>query len=197
MNISISEESESDRIEAERRHRPSRLALVDALIERDGDKCRYCLRDFEQRERTIDHVYPQSRAFEEGWSYDEAWSLDNLALACKPCNAKKGDQLLDEDGNIPFRKERTFRFRRDKRAARADICTACNVGRNLGPDEVCSACGSGPLPERFPRWAKMPSPDCDHEAFWCWACSIGIIDRVNSTEMIILSNQSQEDGLLD
>lgn len=195
MTHLIAEESESERVVAERHQRPTRADLVLALIERDGDECRYCNRDFTQRERTIDHVYPQSRAFAEGWTYEQVWDLSNLALACKPCNAKKGDLLLDEDGNIPRRKERTFRYRRDKRAQRAEICTACNVGRDLGPDEVCSSCGSGPQPERFPRWAKMPSNECDHEAFWCWACSIGVVDRVGATEMILLSNEANEDGL--
>lgn len=195
MTHLIAEESEQERIEAEQRQRPTRAELVLALIERDGDECRYCNRDFTQRERTIDHVYPQSRAFAEGWTYEQVWNLSNLALACKPCNAKKGDLLLDEDGNIPKRKERTFRYRRDKRAQRAEICTACNVGRDLGPDEVCAACGSGPQPERFPRWAKMPSNECDHEAFWCWACSIGVVDRVGATEMILFSHEVSEDGL--
>ncbi len=195
MTELIAEESEQERLEAERRSRPTRAELVLALIERDGDECRYCRRDFRQRERTIDHVYPQSRGFADGWTYEQVWDLSNLALACKPCNAKKGDQLLDENGEIPKRKERTFRYRRDKRAMRAEVCTACNVGRDLGPDEVCASCGSGPQPERFPRWAKMPSKDCDHEAFWCWACSIGVIPRVGATEMLILSHEAHEDGL--
>lgn len=197
MTNLIAEESEQERIVAEAHHRPTRADLVLALIERDGDECRYCQRDFSQRERTIDHVYPQSRAYEDGWTYDEVWSLDNLALACKPCNAKKSNLLLDENGEIPQRKQRTFRYRRDKRAERAEICTSCNAGRNLGPEEVCASCGSGPLPERFPRWAKMPAPDCDHEAFWCWSCSIGITPRKGATEMLMMSNQAQEDGLVD
>lgn len=196
MTNLISEESEHERIEATRHDRLPRSELVLALIERDGDECRYCHRDFAQRERTIDHVYPQSKAFADGWSYEQVWDLSNLALACKPCNAKKGDQLLDADGNIPKRNERTFRYRRDKRALRAEVCTSCNVGRNLGPDEVCASCGSGPMPERFPRWAKMPSADCDHEAFWCWACSIGIIERAGATEMLLIRNEGQEDGLI-
>src|ERR1700740_2670892 len=118
MTELIAEETEQDRMVAQRHARPSRSELVLALIERDGDECRYCHRDFSVRERTIDHVYPQSRAFEEGWTYEQVWSLDNLALACKPCNAKKGDLLLDENGEIPRRRERTFRYRRDKRAQR-------------------------------------------------------------------------------
>lgn len=197
MTELISEEAEHEQIVAQRHHRAPRPVLVLALIERDGDRCRYCDRDFSQRERTIDHIHPQSRAFADGWTYEQVWALTNLSLACKPCNAKKGDQLLDENGKIPKRSERTFRYRRDKRAMRAEICTSCNVGRDLGPDEVCASCNSGPMPERFPRWAKMKSNECDHEAFWCWACSIGITDRVGSTEMLILGGQGHEDGLIE
>lgn len=192
----VENETEAERLEAESRNRPSRAELVIALIERDGDECRYCHRNFKNRERTIDHVYPQSRAYADGWTYEEVWDMDNLALACKPCNAKKSDQILDKNGEIPNRKTRTFRYRRDKRAQRPEICTACTAGRDLGPDEVCAACGSGPLPERFPRWAKMPSRDCDHEAFWCWACSIGIVERASALEMNF-TKEGVEDGLLD
>lgn len=197
MTDIIIEDSEWDIAEAERHNRPVRSELVHALIKRDGDTCRYCHRDFRQRERTIDHVYPQARGKADGWTYEQIWDLSNLALACKPCNAKKGDLLLDENGEIPSRKERTFRYRRDKRAQRAEICTSCNVGRDLGPDEVCASCGSGPQPERFPRWAKMSSIDCDHEAFWCWSCSIGITPRTGSTEMILLKHQEREEGLIE
>lgn len=188
----ISEETEHERLEAERHQRATRAELVLALIDRDGDRCIYCLRDFSVRERTIDHVYPQRRAKEDGWTYEQIWSLDNLALACKPCNAKKSDQLLLPDGTIPVRKERTFRYRRDKRAQREELCTSCNAGRDLGPDEICVSCNSGPMPERYPRWAKMKSADCDHEAFWCWACSIGIVARPDAVSMMM---KSEEDGL--
>jgi len=192
----IAEETVQERAEAVKHHRRTRPELVLALIKRDGDLCAYCSRDFSVRERTIDHVHPQSRAKEDGWTYEEMWDLSNLVISCKPCNAKKGDRVLLEDGTIPSRKERTFRYRRDKRAQRAEICTSCTAGRNLGPDEVCASCGSGPMPERFPRWAKMSAPDCDHEAFWCWACSIGIIDRAGATNMILMSYEAEEDGLI-
>lgn len=176
--------------------RPTRAQLITALIERDGDECFYCHRDFSVRERTIDHVMPQVWCKENGWSYEKMWGMDNLRLACKPCNAKKGDLLPNEDGTIPKRPGRTFRYRRDKRAMRAEVCTSCNAGRNLGPDEVCSACNSGPMPERYPRWAKVRSDECDHEAFWCWACSIGIVERAGATEMLF-RGEGQEEGLFD
>lgn len=193
MTNLIAEESERERIEAEVNHRPPRAELVLALIERDGDECRYCHRDFTVRERTIDHVYPQSRAFAEGWTYDQVWSLDNLALACKPCNAKKSDLVLNEDGTIPKRKERTFRYRRDKRATRPDHpCVVCDNGHNLFIDEVCAQCGV--TAQNFPRSAKVRSPDCDHAITWCWACSIGIVERTGALEMLFYGVEGQEDG---
>lgn len=178
----IAEETESEATEAAKHARPPRAELVLALIQRDGDLCRYCERDFSQRERTIDHVYPQARAFAEGWSYEKVWSLDNLALACKPCNAKKSDQILNEDGTIPHRRERTFRYRRDKRAARSEVCMSCDNGHNLFIDEICAACGCDA--QRFPRSAKVKFSDCDHALSWCWACSIDVVPRVGATEML-------------
>lgn len=183
MTELIAEESEQERLEAERRSRPTRAELVLALIERDGDECRYCHRDFSQRERTIDHVYPRSRGFAEGWTYEQVWSMENLALACKPCNAKKGDLLLDENGEIPHRKTRTFRYRRDKRATRPDApCVECDNGHNLFIDEICAACGV--TAQQFPRSAKVKSSECDHAATWCWACSIGVVQRKGALEML-------------
>lgn len=162
--------------------RMTRAEIIDALIERDSDECRYCHRDFTQRERTIDHVYPQSRAYEDGWTYEQVWDLGNLALACKPCNAKKGDQLLDEDGNIPKRKERTFRYRRDKRIDRTGPCVSCDNGHNLFIGEICAACGCDA--QNFPRSAKVKADECDHAITWCWACCIGVVERAGALEML-------------
>jgi 5-methylcytosine-specific restriction endonuclease McrA len=197
MTNLIEKETEVERVEAESHARRSRAELVLALIDRDGDECRYCHRDFRQRERTLDHVYPQSKAFAEGWTYEQVWDLDNLALACKPCNAKKGDQLLDEDGNIPKRNTRTFRYRRDKRANRPDEpCGYCDNGHNLFIGENCAQCGVNA--QNFPRSAKVKAPDCDHAVTWCWACSIGLIERKGAIEMLFGMNgapiEGHEDG---
>lgn len=196
----IAQEPEQERVEAARRNRPTRTELVHALIERDGDTCRYCSRDFSNRERTIDHVYPQSRGFAEGWTYDQVWDLSNLALACKPCNAKKSDQLLLPDGTIPVRKNRTIRYRRDKRATRMDQpCVECDNGHNLFIDEICAACGV--TAQQYPRSAKVKYPDCDHATTWCWACSIGVVERKGALEMLFGMNgapiEGQEDGYIE
>lgn len=180
--------------------RLSRLEIVAALKERDGDRCQhpdcgkrmdFSLKD-DKRAVTIDHHIPQVYGKANGWTYDEIWDLDNLKLMHQACNAKKGDLLPNEDGTLPVRAPKTFKYKRDKRAQRADICTACNVGRDLGPDEVCAACGSGPMPERYPRWAKVRPAECDHALFWCWSCSIGITPRAGATEMIMFGGEGGE-----
>lgn len=196
MTNLIALEPEKERIEAEAHSRPTRAELVLALIERDGDECRYCHRDFTVRERTIDHVYPQSKGYLDGWTYEQIWSLDNLALACKPCNAKKGDRILNEDGTIPKSKERTFRYRRDKRATRPDhACVHCDNGHNLFMDEVCAACGV--TAQNYPRYAKVKFSECDHAVTWCWACSIGHVERTGALEMLFYGTEGQEEGLLE
>lgn len=196
-------ETEAERLEAESHHRPPRAELVQELIVRDGLVCQFpgCGAQLDvdgigPLEITIDHWIPQAWAYANGWTYEQVWDISNLKLMEKKCNAKKGDLLPNEDGTIPARKVRTFRYRRDKRAQRAEVCVACNAGRNLGPNEVCAACNSGPQPERFPRWAKVSSVECDHELFWCWACSIGIVDRVNTVGIAMRQADSDEIGEL-
>lgn len=178
-----------------------RNELIALLVERDGATCQLpgCGRQLDLSIEdgplrvTFDHWVPQAYAYESlGWSYDQVWDIDNLRLMERRCNAIKGDRIPNEDGTLPPRRSKRFRSRRQKRAERPEICTSCNAGRNLGPDEVCASCGSGPLPERFPRWAKMPSSECDHELFWCWACSISIIPRASAEQMIYLNGEGGE-----
>lgn len=179
-----------------------RAELVRQLRQRDGDTCQHpdCDRilDFSitegKREPTIDHHIPQIFGKENGWTMAEIWNLSNLKLMCKACNASKGDLIPNEDGSLPPKPQSTFKFRRQKRAERPDVCTSCHAGRDLGPSEVCASCGSGPMPERFPRWAKVSSVECDHELFWCWACSIGIVTRPGSVGTAIRQADSDELG---
>jgi len=177
-----------------------RADLIRDLVKRDGTKCMYpdCGNELDfsidsgPREVTIDHHYPQWYGREQGWTRDEIWALDNLRLMEKKCNAKKGDLIPNEDGTLPAKPASTFMFRRQKRATRPELCYVCDNGRKLGPSEVCASCSSGPQPERYPRWAKMPSPECDHELFWCWACSIGITPRVPSVDIAVRQAESGE-----
>ena len=56
------------------------------VLRRDGRRCAYCGR----RADTIDHVVPRSRGGAHTW--------DNCVAACRLCNSRKADRLLDELG---------------------------------------------------------------------------------------------------
>ena len=54
------------------------------VFARDDHRCQYCGRVAE----SIDHVIPRSRGGEHSW--------ENVVAACRPCNVRKRDRLLDE-----------------------------------------------------------------------------------------------------
>ncbi|MHA6784836.1 HNH endonuclease [Pseudonocardia saturnea] len=56
------------------------------VLRRDLRHCAYC----NKRADTIDHVVPRSRGGPHSW--------DNCVAACKACNSKKADRLLEELG---------------------------------------------------------------------------------------------------
>jgi hypothetical protein len=143
-------------------------------------------------EVTIDHWLPQYWCKQEGWTPKEIWALSNLKLMHKKCNAKKGDRVPNEDGTLPEKVTRKFRYRRDKRAGRPELCDQCDNGHNLAVDEVCASCGSDA--QRFPRWAKVHLKDCDHEIMWCIWCSIGDIPRTSSIGTAMRQADSDELG---
>jgi len=55
------------------------------VFKRDGYCCQYC---GSTGNLSIDHVIPRSKGGGSNWK--------NLATACKPCNAKKGDSTPEE-----------------------------------------------------------------------------------------------------
>jgi 5-methylcytosine-specific restriction endonuclease McrA len=55
-----------------------------AVFLRDGGTCQYCNAAAE----SIDHVIPRSRGGTNTW--------ENVVAACRPCNTKKRDRLLEE-----------------------------------------------------------------------------------------------------
>lgn len=65
------------------RRRPASLSRRAVLV-RDGHRCQYC----GDRAESIDHVVPRSRGGHHAW--------ENVVAACRLCNARKRDQLLDE-----------------------------------------------------------------------------------------------------
>jgi hypothetical protein len=181
-----------------------RAEIVELLQMRDGDFCMHpdCGKelDFDRvppadgssdpLEVTIDHWLPQCYGKANGWTMDQIWDLDNLKLMHKKCNAKKGDLIPNEDGTIPAKPQSKFRFRRQKRAGRPELCTECNNGHNLFRGEVCANCGCNA--QRFPMSAKVRLPDCDHKLWWCWLCSITPDMRPSAVDMSLLQGESGE-----
>jgi len=56
-----------------------RDALMDAIIQRDGNTCQYCGTD---KNITIDHIEPVIKGGKN--------VLSNLQLLCRSCNSRKG-----------------------------------------------------------------------------------------------------------
>lgn len=179
---------------------PRQDAVTD-LIARDGLACQHpsCGEPIDltaegKLQATVDHWYPQSWCHENGWTYEQVWDLSNLKLMHRKCNASKGNLIPNEDGTLPPKHRKEFRYRRQKRANRPEVCVPCQSGRNLGPDEICAACGSGPQPYRWPRWAKVPSKECLHDGtFWCWACASGVVERPSAVEMIMVHGEGGDE----
>ena len=62
-----------------------------AVFARDGHRCQYCGAAAEN----IDHVVPRARGGLHVW--------ENVVASCRPCNARKGDHLL-ETTNLTLRR---------------------------------------------------------------------------------------------
>lgn len=62
-----------------------------AVFARDGHRCQYCGAPAEN----LDHVIPRSKGGPHAW--------DNVVASCTPCNARKGDKLL-ENTNMVLRR---------------------------------------------------------------------------------------------
>jgi hypothetical protein len=177
-----------------------RAEQVAALVARDGLDCQFpnCghLLDLSVTdgplEVTIDHWIPQHYGKSNDWTYEEIWDLSNLKLMHKKCNAKKGDRVPNDDGTLPERATRTFRYRRDKRATRPELCMECDNGHNLLVGEFCASCGCDA--QRFPRSAKVRYDECDHALAWCWVCSITPDMRPASIGIAMRQSDSDELG---
>jgi 5-methylcytosine-specific restriction endonuclease McrA len=57
------------------------------VLVRDEYRCQYCAQNFREANLTIDHVIPKSKGGRSTW--------DNVVAACKPCNQKKRDYLVE------------------------------------------------------------------------------------------------------
>ena len=63
------------------------------LARRDRHICMYCGHKFSLSELTRDHVMPKSRGGKDAY--------ENLVIACKACNNRKGDRT-PEEANMPL-----------------------------------------------------------------------------------------------
>lgn len=84
--------------------RYDRLAVRDIkysrenVFTRDKNKCQYCGKHFNNKDLTIDHIIPKCLGGKSHWS--------NVVAACKPCNSKKADHLLEKCGMKLLKKPR-------------------------------------------------------------------------------------------
>mgnify|MGYP003297115341 CR=1 FL=1 len=142
------------------------------LTERDGFYCFTGKHDFSAADVvTIEHWIPLVAG--------GTWALDNLRLACKRCNAHKGDRIPNADGTLPPHPKDLLPAwqRRVDRTNRVEVCETCYSGRILKFGEVCYVCGSGPQPATAPKHLQKEPKECDHSTYHCWMCFIGHIPR--------------------
>lgn len=74
-------------------HVPKRLTPTlsnDNLFGRDLNLCAYCGNRFDDKQLTNDHIMPTSRGGKTRWM--------NCVTACKRCNNRKGNYLLEDCG---------------------------------------------------------------------------------------------------
>mgnify|MGYP003347368453 FL=1 len=150
-----------------------RHQVIDILVSRDGPNCFLCQKSFDNEKPTLDHWIPRYR----GGSHN----IENLRLMHRQCNLDKGNLMPNPDGTIPEKPRRpginSYAANQRKKEIIAAICPECQDGRMLRENELCTSCGQPPGPAHAPIYLKRRSPECDHSIFWCWACSIGIVER--------------------
>lgn len=56
------------------------------LLDEYGACCWWCRRDVPSKQLTLDHIKPKSKGGSD--------SLENLRLACRKCNLKRGNSLF-------------------------------------------------------------------------------------------------------
>jgi hypothetical protein len=160
----------------------SREEVIALLEARDGPDCFLCKKPFlPGQDVTIDHWYPQSVAYAQGWTYDQVNDIVNLRKAHRTCNSAKGDLIPNDDGTLPQRpiKERSIKV------PRPISCDTCMNGRILLIGEICPDCHSGPQPAAFPKVLQKQPKECDHARFHCWMCVIGHLPRRSAFQILI------------
>ena len=86
------------------------------ILIRDENRCQYCATRFREGDLTIDHVIPRSKGGNSSWN--------NIVAACKPCNQKKRDYLVENSPvsliklpkKPPYRKILRLRFKNSNKS---------------------------------------------------------------------------------
>ena len=73
------------------------------ILARDDHQCQYCGNYFRERDLTIDHVIPKSKGGKNEW--------DNVVAACRACNQRKSDYLLENSPVSLIRKPKKPSYR--------------------------------------------------------------------------------------
>ena len=73
------------------------------ILLRDENGCQYCAKCFREPELTIDHVMPRSRGGKSVWN--------NVVAACKSCNQRKKDFLVENSPVTLIRRPRKPSYR--------------------------------------------------------------------------------------
>jgi hypothetical protein len=152
---------------------------IELLHRKYGYDCFICGSPFGNEKPTIEHWIPRAA----GGSDD----ISNLRLTHKSCNVMKSDTMPNPDGTITLRPKKIpyYKRRSDRREILDKFCYECEDGRKLYKGETCVTCGSPPGPLENPRYLKRKSPECDHNVHWCWACSIGIVEKKSAAQNLI------------
>jgi len=152
----------------------TRAERIQALTDLYGYICFHpdCRKPFKSDDEiTFDHWWvPQSMGGE--------WTLENLRLMHKRCNALKGDRIPNPDGTLPpLKRELKSEAKALAKSERPEICDTCMSGRILLIGETCEVCGSGPQPAIAPRAMQVKPKECDHATTHCWVCFLGFVPR--------------------
>jgi len=68
-----------------RKNRNNKIAFSKKnILRRDESTCQYCGEKYQSM--TVDHIFPKSKGGKEQW--------ENVVVACKPCNLRKGRRRL-------------------------------------------------------------------------------------------------------
>lgn len=147
-----------------------RLSKIAVLRDRDGPGCFLAFPGcrhvayIPDAEVTFDHFHPKSRG--------GTWKIENMRLACRPCNNKKADRVPGLDGSIPPPPARQQRRATKRALVRPELCTICHTARLLSGEEVCWACGRHALPQHRDQRYKRRTWECDHSETWCISCCL-------------------------